>query len=329
MAWSDPCRPLAAALLLSSSLAFAADSKPVARVGELSISADDLRRKLAQIPDFQRAALADNPADLKRRVLDTQLVPALLFATEAERLKLGARPTLVDRQREILRQAMERSLRADSAKQNPVTSADVQQYFDANRARFETPRRIRIWRILTDDEALAKKILADCAGVDGLKRWSEFARENSLDKATHLRDGDLGFVHPAGDTDTPTLRVDPSLFTAVEHLADGELAKAPSREGTHWAVLWRRGSAPALTRTVAQESATIREVLERQRLDVARRALLDGLRAKYVTGVQEGLLETVSFGAQGLPERAAPPLRSAHPAAAGSAQPTSGERGTR
>ena len=311
-----------AALILAfaAQVVLAADSKPVATVGSVSVSASELSRRLAQIPDFQRAALGDSPDKLERSVLDTRIIPELLFGQEGARLKLDQRPALRAREREILRQALEHALSRESAQKTPVTNDDIKAYFEANRARFETPRRIRVWRILTDDEALARKIIADCQGVDGIKRWSQYARENSLDTATQFRDGDLGFVHEDGKTDAPTLRVDPVLFTSADQLADGALAKEPLKEGAHWAVIWRRGSAAAITRTVAQEQGSIRQVLERERIAKAREALLADLRAKYVSAQNDALLETVRFDVEGAPARETH-ARAAHAAAAGSALP--------
>jgi peptidyl-prolyl cis-trans isomerase C len=315
-------------LLLSAPAVFAADAKPIAHVGSEAVSADSLAWHIARIPDFQRAALGDTPSKLKRRVLDTFVVPDLLYAEEAERLKLGERSTAQNRQRDVLRVAMDHELRRETNAKTPVTTDDVRAYFEANRSRFETPRRIHIWRILSDDEALAKKVIADSKAVDGIQRWSQYAREGSLDKATHLRNGDLGFVHPDGDTDTPTLRVDPVLFAAADPLKDGEIAAEPIKEGLHWAVIWRRGSMKATNRTLEQEQASIRQVLERQRVEQARDVLLGELRSKYVSALNEAALENVHFDSDGLPVRDAT-LPPGHAAAAGSSVPEPGERGTR
>jgi peptidyl-prolyl cis-trans isomerase C len=315
-------------LLLSAPAVFGADAQPVARVGTESVSAQALIRRLATIPDFQRAALGDSPERLKRRILDTQLVPELLFAQEAERLKLDQRPSLRQRQREILRDAMEHELAAESAAHAPVTAADIRGYFEANRARFETPRRIHIWRILSDDEALTKRIISESKGVDGIQHWTQFAREFSLDKATHLRGGDLGFVHPDGNTDTPSLRVDATLFGAADQLSDGQLSPQPLREGSHFAVIWRRGSMKAVNRSLAQEEGSIRQVLERQRLEQARNELLGSLRSRYLRTNNEALLDTLHFDLQGLATRQAA-ARPAHAAALGSQAPQTGERGER
>ncbi|HYQ44365.1 MAG TPA: peptidyl-prolyl cis-trans isomerase [Polyangiaceae bacterium] len=322
MFWRDSTARLGAlTLLLSASAVFGADAKPVGHVGSEAITEDALLRRLRKIPDFQRHALGETPEKLKRQVLETWLVPELLYAQEAERLKLEQRPSVQNRKRELLREAIERALRAETASKNPVTPAEIEAYFEANRSRFETPRRIHVWRILTDDEALAQKILRESKGVDGLKQWSQFARDNSLDKATHLRNGDLGFIHADGNTDTPTLRVDPALFAAADRLADGELAAEPLKEGSHFAVIWRRGSMKASNRTLAQETGSIRQVLERKRLEQARDELLASLESKYVSARNEALLETFKFTAEGVPERPASSARPAHAAPAGSSVP--------
>ncbi|MES1173960.1 MAG: peptidyl-prolyl cis-trans isomerase [Myxococcales bacterium] len=328
LARESRARMPAIVLLLGASTALAAATKPVAQVGSEAISAEALTRRLAKIPDFQRAALGSTPELLKHHVLESELVPDLLYAQEAARLKLDATPSAQQRTRELLREALERQLRQETVARSPVTADEIKAYFEANRARFETPRRVHIWRILTDDEALAKRIIAESKGVDGIQHWSQFARESSLDKATHLRNGDLGFVHPDGNTDTPTLRVDPALFAVADKLSDGELSPEPMKEGLHFAVLWRRGSTKALTRTVSQEEGSIRQVLERKRLEKAREELLAGLRTKFVSVNNEALLETFQFSAQGLPARSAAP-RPTHAAAAASQAPVLGERGER
>jgi peptidyl-prolyl cis-trans isomerase C len=317
-----------ALLLLSAPAVFAADAKPVAHVGSESVSADTLSACIAKIPDFQRAALADSPSKLKRQVLDTFVIPDLLYAQEAERLKIGGRVAVQNQQRDVLRAAMDRELHQETRAKAPVTTDDIRAYFDVNRSRFETPRRVRIWRILSDDEALAKKVIVDSKAVDGIQRWSQYARESSLDKATHLRNGDLGFVHPDGDTDTPTLRVDPALFAAADQLKDGEIAAQPIREGLHWAVIWRRGSMKAISRSLEQEQGSIRQVLERQRVEQARDALLGELHTKYVSALNEAALENVRFDSDGIPAHDTT-LSPSHPAAAGSSVPEPGERGTR
>lgn len=323
---------LALAVLLLSAGALGADSTPVVSAGGESADAAAVQRALGRVPAFQLAALGVDDAARRRAVLERWLVPELQAAAEARARGLDKNRRTADRLQQLYARAMEAELARETAARQPVTDADVQQYFEQHRERFETPRRVRIWRIVVNDEALAKKIIAESQGAGGPARWSNFAREHSLDAATKLRDGDLGFVRPDGGTETPRVRVDPALFAAVEKLSDGQIVPEPVKLASGIAVLWRRGSLPAITRSVAEEAPAIRTLLTRERLEKARQSLLDELRKKSLSGLDAQLLETLPDGMFAPPEaseRSLPPVPSAHPAPAGAETPKPGERGTR
>ncbi len=325
-------KQMALLLVLAAAPALAADAAtPVVTVGSEQADAAAVARAFARVPAFQLAALGEDDAARRRAVVDRLLVPELQGAAEARARGLDARPRVADRLRELLSRAMDAELARDTARDAAVTDADVKAYFEQHRERFETPRRIRIWRIQVADEALAQKILKESQGPGGPKRWSEFARENSLDTATKLRDGDLGFVRPDGSTETPRVRVDPALFAAVDKLSDGELAPTPLALHGGFAVVWRRGSLPAINRTLAQEGPAISTLLTRERLEKARATLLESLRKTSLSDYDPQLLETLPDGAFAAPDpaQALAPLPSASTAPAGAETPKPGDRGTR
>lgn len=319
-------------VLLASASAFGADTPPVVRAGAETADAAAVLRAFARVPAFQLAELGADAAARRRAVVEKRLIPELQGAAEARARGLHEQPRVADRVRELYARAMDAELARAAAAQSPVTDADVQQYFDAHRERFELPRRVRIWRILVSDEQLARRIIAESQGAGGPAKWRNFARENSLDAATKLRDGDLGFVRPDGSTETPQLRVDPALFAAVQDLPDGAIAPEPLHVAAGIAVVWRRGSLPAVTRTVAQESSAIRTLLTRARLEAARKSLLDQLRQQRVKLLDAQLLESLPDSTFAAPEprpRSLPPLPSSSPAPAGAETPRPGESGTR
>lgn len=319
-------------LVLASASAFAADAGPVVSAGPESASADVVARALRRVPAFQLAELGPDDGARRRAVVERLLGPELQRLAEARARGLDKRPRTADRLRELYSRAMDAELGRVTAEQQPITDAEVQKYFDEHRERFETPRRIRIWRILVNDEALAKKIITESQGAPGPAKWRNFARDNSLDTATKFRDGDLGFVRADGSTETPQLRVDPALFAAVDKLQDGQIAPEPLKLSSGIAVVWRRGTLPPITRTVVQETPAIRTLLTRQRLEKARQDLITELRKQSLKALDTQLLETLPDGMFAVAEpaeRSAPPLPSGTAAPAGAAKPEPGERGTR
>ncbi len=322
----------ALALLLASASAFAADAGPVVSAGPETADAAAVARALGRVPVFQLSELGADDAARRRAVVERLLAPELQRVAEARARKLDKRPRTADRLRELYSRSMEIELSRETAERQPISEADVQRYFDEHKARFETPRRVRIWRILVNDEALAKRIIAESQGAPGPGKWRNFARDNSLDTATKFRDGDLGFVRADGSTETPQLRVDPALFAAVDNLVDGQIAPEPVKVQAGIAVVWRRGSLPPIARTVTQEGPAIRTLLTRQRLELARQNLVTELRKQSLKAFDAQLLELLPDSTFALAEPSArplPPLPSGRPAPAGAAKPEPGERGTR
>jgi hypothetical protein len=288
----------------SVSTALAADASPViVRAGSASLSADDVSRRIAALPSYQLARYGATPEEIKKRFVQEVLVPELVFGEEAFQRKLDASPALRDKVREALRDSVDRGLREEVLKAQPITPEEIKKYYEDNRARYETPKRIKVWRIQVPDEPAAKAIIALAKGPDGPKRWSEEARERSLDKATAQRSGDLGFVRPDGTTDVPRVQVSPAIFTAVDKVPDGTVVSQPVKEGEIWSVLWRRGSIEATKRSLEDETDSIRQLLERRRIETGRQDLLKRLKAEQVKESHPDLLQHIEI------EQASPPRR--------------------
>ena len=291
------------ALSLSVSTALAADAATViVRVGPATMTSDSVTRRLATLPSYQLARYGSTPEDQKKKFVHEVLVPEMLFGEEALARKLDSDPKLKDKVREALRDAVDRNLREEALKAQPITPEEIQKYYDDNKSRYETPKRIKIWRIQVPDEPAAKAIIALAKGADGPKRWSEEARERSLDKATAQRSGDLGFVRPDGSTDVPRVQVDPAVYAAADKVADGQVVALPVKEGEAYSVLWRRGSIEATKRTLKDETDSIKQVLERRRIENSRQDLLRRLKSEQVKESHPDLLQHIEIESAG-PQR--------------------------
>lgn len=290
-------------LCLATTALAADDSTVIVSAGPAGVTQAGVTRRLAALSSYQQGRYGSSPDEIKKRFANEVLVPELLFGQEAVHRKIDQTPAMVDKRREALREALDRNLREEVMAKQPVTPDEIKKYYDENKNRYETPKRIRVWRVQVADEATAKDLIQQAKGADGTKKWSDFAREKSLDKPTAQRNGDLGFVRADGTTDVPRVMVDKAVYAAVDKLTDGTILSTPLKEGDRFSVLWRRGSVEATRRTLEDESTAIRQILERRRIDTARQDLLTRLRKEHLTEIHPELLSNIDAQAFGPPRR--------------------------
>lgn len=313
---------LVAALLATSGTVYAQSraDRVVARVGEREITVAEVEKRLAQVPLFQLKNLGSTPDEVKRRFVE-QLISAELLLQAAHEAKLAERPDVRDRIVQLLTQALLGDLHRESLDAREVSDQEVKAYYDQNSALYASQQRIKIWQIVVEDEAKARKLLAAIQNdpeyaKDPTAGWDKLAREQSLDKATAMRSGNLGFVQPDGQTAHKDVQVPKELFDAAAKVGDGQVAPEPVKVGDYWVVLQRRGSHMTPERTLESETPTIRGLLAREKVDTRRKELLAKLREKYISDLNNNVVDQIEItpdgelGAQGRPGA----LRRGHPA---------------
>jgi peptidyl-prolyl cis-trans isomerase C len=307
----------------------APDDKVVARVGESTITAAELDKRLRETPRSELAQLGSTPEEIRKNFLDRVLVRDLILAEEAKARGLDKMRDVRDRTLGALRAMLVHELRKD-AKANDITDEDVKAYFEANKSKFTAPKRVGIYRILVQTEAEAKAILAELGDKPpDPKRWNDLARDKSLDKSNHLRGGNLGFVAEDGTTGQAENRVDPAIYEAAIKVTDGTVVPQPVKEGDRWAVVWKRQSMSPVSRSLEIEAPTIRAQLADERMRSAVQALLDKIRPELVKELNIELCDMVTVTANGELERAKRPgalPRTKRPA---NPNPTDGPAGLR
>ncbi|MBL8612893.1 MAG: peptidyl-prolyl cis-trans isomerase [Myxococcales bacterium] len=250
----------------------------VARVGKRAVTVGELEDKLARVAPFQLQAYGKTPEEAKKKFLETVIIPELLFVQAAEDKKLDAELPTEDLVKRARSTATLRAIRAAQPPAASLTDDDVAKYYEANKALYDTPERIQIWRVLFKTREEADAALAQTKRDPSVKAFTELARDKSLDKATAMRAGNLGFVGPDGVSNEAGVKVDPAVLAAARTVKDGELVPQPVAEGDAFGVVWRRGTVPANKRPIAEVSAQIRETLHRERMEKATRARIDELR---------------------------------------------------
>lgn len=269
------------------------DDPVVVRVGDRVVTAREVERRLAQIPPFQLQSFGATSDEIRRNFVDHVLVRELLLSQGAIAQKLPERADVRDRIRGVLRSAMLQRIEAEAAASSPVTDEEVRAYYEANRDKWSSPARVALWRILVATREEAEAILAELKKDPSPQRFRDLARERSLDKATSLRGGDLGFVQLDGTTAEPGVKLPPSLMEAAARVKDAELVPEPVPEGDRFAVLWRRQSRKAVSRSLEQEAPSIRQILAHTKAEARVKQLLSTLRAQSVSGFAPELVDLI------------------------------------
>jgi peptidyl-prolyl cis-trans isomerase C len=285
----------------------ASKTRVVARVGDAAITVGELERRLARIPTFQRAVYGKTPEEIKRNFLLQVLVPEVLFARGA--VERGKDVEVQVREQDVLKTALLMKLRQEQMTKEQVPPAEIKKYYEDNIDRYRTPSRISVWRILVATREEAARLVTDAKAMPTPKHWSELARGQSLDKSTSLRGGNLGFLTADGTSADGKTKVDAALVKAASQVSDGEIVGEPVVEGSGFAVVWRRGSMPAVDRTLEQEAGTIAKILFRERAKKAQEELIGRLRAKHVTSVNLAGTEMIGVSSGGRVEQQDKPGR--------------------
>jgi peptidyl-prolyl cis-trans isomerase C len=289
----------------------------VARVGAKEITAGELEDRIAKIPHFQLAAMGDTADRIRRKVLLDVIVPEALLASAAEKDHLADGVTTSIKLQRALANATMRVVRNQVGLSGAISMEDVRKYYAENKSKFDSPARYNLWRILCAKREEALQVLASAKAVLTLENFSKLTRDHSIDQATNMRGGNLGFVDEGGNSNEAGVKIDAGLAKAAAGVKDGELVPEPVAEGSGFAVIWRRGSVPASHRSVEDAASQIRDVLWRQRIDEASKGLLDELRHAHVRDVNESILNGIDVSAtdgEVMPRRRpgqVPPLRQA------------------
>lgn len=280
----------------------------VAKVGDAAITVGELERRLGMIPPFQLQVYGSTPEEVKRNFLTKVLIPEMLFARGAMERGKHEDPEVRARQRDLLKTSLLMQIRRDTAKEAKITPDQIEKYYKENIDRYRTPARVAVWRILVADRSLAEKLIDEARKDPTPKAWSELAKTHSLDKSTSMRGGNLGFLTADGTSADGKTKVSSELAKAAFAVRDGEVVGEPVPEGSGFAVVWRRGSMPAIHRTVEDEARSIEKILLRDRTRAAQEELTSRLRERVRVLMPEGA-ELIAVSAGGAVELESKPGR--------------------
>lgn len=256
----------------------------VAEVGTRKITLGEYAATVRNLGRFEklRYQTPERQKELLERMIDLELL-----AGEARRRGLDKTPEVELGIQQALRDELLEELRRSLPPPEKLSDKDVRDYYEAHKDEFEEPERRRALVIAVQNEALAKKILAELDGAPPT-RWGELAGKYSLEKRglgpndpLELA-GDLGFVSAPGEKRGENLSIPEEVRAALFRLGKlGEVAAEPIPVGTRFYLVKLGARSDARVRTLAEADRTIRVELLRRMFREKERALEDELRKKY------------------------------------------------
>lgn len=293
---------LAAALFLTTaSAAFAADdphrAKVAVKAGRFVATVGEIEDRIADMPPFQSETYGKSREEIVENFVRQVIERELVLNAGAESRHLTDKLPAKHLYQRALSNATLRAVRGTLRSPNDISDADAKDYFEKNRARFEGPERVNLWRILCKTKEEATEVIAAAKKDLTIAKYSDLARERSLDKATNFRGGNLGFVAPDGQSNEAGVKIDVALVKAAAQVKDGDLVPEPVAEGANWAVVWRRTTVPATKRTFEESTAQIKTTIYRERTEANEKKLIDDLRAAKVKDYDPEPLKIIEFPA--------------------------------
>jgi peptidyl-prolyl cis-trans isomerase C len=167
----------------------------------------------ALIKQAQRSGQQVGP-EIEQQARD-QVVLREIFAQEAERRGIGAKPDFQDQMKLARESILIRELFEDYRKKNPVTDADAKVEYDKFKAQ-ASGTEYKASHILVDKEDDAKALIVQ---IKGGAKFDELAKKNSKDTGSAENGGALDFAKADAYV--------PEFGQAMAKLKKGEMTEAP------------------------------------------------------------------------------------------------------
>lgn len=271
--------------------------KAVAKVGNSSITVDDIQAILDRIPPFQRRRFASEKG--KKELLDN-LVNEELFYQEAIRRGLDRDDDFVQRMEQFRRGILANMVKKEIYEEEiEITDADIKKYYDDNEKKFMTPEQVSVSLILVkckknaSDEEVAK---AKARAEEALKKlnagsaWDKIVEQYSEDRGTKKRGGLLRNVRKG-------LRGAEFDDVAFSMTKKGEISDIfRSRQGFN--IIRFEEKKEAKKRDFESVRGSIERQIKQEKIKNRMETIIENLRKKASVQVFDDVLDSIDVGGE-------------------------------
>jgi peptidylprolyl isomerase len=250
----------------------------VAQRGDIQLTAADVRAMLVRVDPAARAKADANPSALAAFVRERILNDALL--AEAKAKGWDQKPDIAQRINDARDTLIVQTYAASLVPPDPNFPSDtiVRQTYEANTARFMTPRQYHLAQIAilvpqnakpeVDEAARKKAAELRAQAVRPKADFAQLARKNSQEQSSADKGGDAGWARE--DALVPPIR------QAVANLSDGAISEVIHlQDGYH--IIRLLGTKPPAPAPLEDVKPQIVQALQQARTQQGIRAYVDGM----------------------------------------------------
>jgi peptidyl-prolyl cis-trans isomerase C len=274
-------------------------SPVVAKVGDVTITVDDLQQRINTQPPFVRARYAS--PEKKKEMLD-EMVRLEVLAAEAKRRGYDRDPTVLHAMKQ---QMVTKLLEHDFESKNTpaeVSDDEIEKYYDSHAEEFHRKAEVRIAGIFVSDQGKVQRAYAEAKALPSNpggdpRGFRDLAtRYSDEDLARRFADEHLFFAEDSAAYPKPVVE-------AAFRLHDvGEITPPIAFDGG-WAILELTQKRPAFDRTVAEAKPEIQQRLFRDVRAHALDAYVADLTRKAKSEEHDELLDRVVVPSAGAAAR--------------------------
>ncbi len=258
----------------------------LAVVGERRITAADLARRVASLPEGERGRYREDAG--ARRELVHRMLDEEILAQEAVRHRVADAPEIADALKQILGAAALERAAASVPPAEELAVAELRAFYDAHLPNYVVRERRRVVAVAFRTNEDAQRARRALDRDTGEARFDALVRASDVDGA-----GDLGNVGPPDDPSGDFHRVPLPLRRAVFELRDVGEASEPVEHGAQVWLVRYAGRTAAQERSFASEEANLRREVRRRRVEAAQNELVAKERARSGARIDVESLATI------------------------------------
>jgi peptidyl-prolyl cis-trans isomerase C len=262
-------------------------SAPLAKIDDVTITLGEFQERINRQSPYIRARYTS--LEQKKEFLDS-LIRFEILAKEAYKRGLDKDPEVVRTMKQVMIQKLMRDEFDTNVTADKVTDDEMKKYYDQNVADYVKPEEVRASAIILKNRAQADRVLLEAKGDAGKtnKGFRDLVGKYSQDEETKLRGGDLRYFDAATkDLAAPVVKASFALVNT------GDVSPVVDGGNGNFYILKQTGRRKAMTKSLDEAKAQIRNKLFREKRLQAQKDFVDGLKAKAKIDIDEANLAKV------------------------------------